>query len=212
MIAATLLLALNLGTPREAILECMAYYQGLKKFSMDIKHQNSSGLFPGKYEQKLEWNGPKNWSLNVVKPSEFKPVDGEPGSLAPTYLCKDGELIERLTGGSERPGSEATDQTMPGWEVSGGPIMSWLAGTPSGKYYADGLPKDSGMSISLTWGSLKKWQDLSVREIILTTATAQGESRKFSMFLDVEKPRLLGLSLEDFYKNGWVKYSGQSGE
>src|SRR5579871_5779178 len=74
-----------------ALLESVRkHYCSLKTFSMTIEHHDDTGLFPGEYTQKLQFEKEKRFELKVTKPNP-KEISGL-GGKAPDYYC-DGTIV-----------------------------------------------------------------------------------------------------------------------
>ncbi|MBA3725345.1 MAG: hypothetical protein H0W86_02570 [Armatimonadetes bacterium] len=199
----TLLAALSLvplqNRANDLLLDVRSHYGGLKRFEATITHHNSSGLFRGDYEQHLVWNGKHTFELTVTKKSDFKPVAERPGSLAPDYRAKGGTLTTLRPNGTEDT-SPLVDEphTMPGWEVSGGPALTFLENTHNADFY---FKPPSGFEVSLSMGAKKLWQTRAVREIVLDIKF-EGREWKLSTFVDAKRPLFVGFA----YDGGWMLY------
>ena len=93
-------------------------------FQCTLVHDNSSGLFPGRYEQSLKWKKGGRFELKVTKPTTFTPREGNPGSVAPDFYSNGKEVTAAFT---NRPWTQDEIQhdknSMPGWEVSTGLLL-----------------------------------------------------------------------------------------
>lgn len=199
MVTAWLLpLVLLSPTPKEALTELRKNYESLKTFEMRIVHHNSSGLFPGDYEQKLTWKAPKEFKLKVTKAAK-----GEERT-APDYICDGINVVD--TGGSHPNHSEPinTDlNRMPGWEVSGGQILGWLMKSPSSQLMEN---PPAQFKVAFTWGDAKEWKGTPVKEII---AKIDGVSESMNLFLSTDGKRLLGWTSTFNKKDASVQYLDQ---
>src|SRR5437016_3728633 len=114
MLATLALLSLvPTSTAQDAMMEVRRSYESMQGFSMTIAHHDSSGLFPGEYEQMLSWKKGGVFELKISKP-----VSGNPSRKAPDYYCN-GKYVW-WAGGSSAPGSESVlhdPNSSPGWEV-----------------------------------------------------------------------------------------------
>src|SRR5688572_23282979 len=201
LFAAFALFALQ-NPAKDLLLEVRKHYAGLKRFEATIVHHNSSGLFPGDYEQRLTWTGKNTFELIVTKRSGFKPVDGKTGWLAPDYRAKDGMVTSRRTDGSEDRSSVVPHpNTSPGWEVSGGPALMFLENTRGADFWFN---PPSGFSIALSMGATQLWQERAVREIV-ADMKGQGQTLKVSIFIDPKLPLLVGVAHNDA-GGGWTIY------
>lgn len=199
----TLLAALTIlsENPKDVLKTIQEEYQQLNSFSMDIEHHNSSGLFPGSYQQALAWRG-RRFELKVTKASDFKPVDSHPGGLAPNYKC-DGTSVASNPGSVREINTDAN--SMPGWEVSGGFILSWLMKTPSANFLVE-PPK--GFAIEYSFGPTTQWKDLAVNEIILSMS-AGGRKAGMSLYVSPDRKSFLGFESKEITNPGWAIYRNQ---
>lgn len=180
--------------PKAALSAVIARYGGLRSFDATIIHHMDSGLFPGDYVQVLHWTKPTNFTLDVTKPSTAQ------GNRAGNFAC-DGSMVHTVGGShpvSDRP-LNADPNLLPGYEVSGGPILSWLLKSPSAKMFLD-PPK--GMTMSLSWGDPTTWHGVKVRVMNCATTSSAG-SMTMQMFLNDRADEFLGYQ---FKENGTVKY------
>src|SRR5438874_2653083 len=146
----TLCLVITSAAPqpaaRDLLRQAYDYYRHLSGFSMRIEHQDSSGLFPGRYTQTLRWRRDGRFELRVVSPGNRR---------VPDYYA-DGRQILMV-----RPGNvwsteplQPEPNTSPGWEVSGGAIMGWLQDTPSSRFF---LSPPREMPIQCELGPRTSW-------------------------------------------------------
>lgn len=185
---------------KDLLLQVRKHYGELKLFEARIVHHNSSGLFPGDYEQRLVWTGKHTFDLTVTEESNYKPDKERPGMLAPDYQAKDGKVTFRRPNGAQVVSSVVPDpNTMPGWEVSGGFALTFLESTASADFFTKPPP---GMEAVLSMGSQKIWQDRAVREIVLNFK-AQNQTLKLSLFVDGKRPLFVGYAMDD---GGWMLY------
>jgi hypothetical protein len=192
----TALLALAVIAPFDAtslLDEAAKHYGGLKRYEATVEHHNDSGLFPGDYTQKLVWTGKGKFTLKVTKGA--KPEG--PRGTAPDYTA-DGTRVK-----SVHPNGTLSEETVtprpnssPGWEVSGGLILSFLEQTELSKMIRQGTEK-----IAMTWtmGKVTKWQNLPVRELI----GSFNKKASVHVFLEAKSPRIVGLSNPT---GGWMIY------
>lgn len=181
-------------------------YLLMDSLSMVIRHHNSSGLFPGDYTQELRYLKPGRFELKVKSKAKFTPTEGIPGGLAPDYFC-DGKVVASVRDKAVISTSpvEPDPNTMPGWEVAGGPILGWLMGSPASKSY---IEPPAGLKTTLRFGTRAKWQGEEVREILLTL----GDSKTglvVSLFIDRLGRRLVGFEWNPGGKTGWAHYTKQ---
>lgn len=173
---------------------------------MTIRHKDSSGLFPGSYTQELRYLKPGRFELKVKTKSKFNPTEGAPGALAPDYYS-DGKTVASVRDKAVVSTNPVTPEpnTMPGWEVSGGPILGWLMDSPSSRAYID---PPAELKTTLRFGSRTKWQGEDVREILLT----MGDSKTglvVSFFIDRLGRRLVGFEWSPGGRIGFAHYSKQ---
>ncbi|HWA84184.1 MAG TPA: hypothetical protein VG820_12145, partial [Fimbriimonadaceae bacterium] len=129
---AALLLLAPAPSPVDDLLHALRNYQKLDSFSATVEHQDASGLYPGHYTENLKWRKDGRFELKTVQKSDFKPVEHNPGTIAPDWYC-DGSYVAWIDSGMPKRTTPITPDpnTSPGWEVSGGPILSSLMKTPS---------------------------------------------------------------------------------
>ena len=152
-------------TPKEALEEVVKHYQSLKSFTATVECHDASGLFPGNYTQTLKWKKGNRFELLVTVKSDFVKVEGNPGSEPPDYFSNGKEvLMQKYDGASSTRSMDMGPNTMPGWEVSGGPILGWLLDSPSSKFF---LSTPEGFKLSYAWGDRKEWEGTEVREVKL---------------------------------------------
>ncbi len=171
--------------------EAMLYYQGLDSFEVDIVHDNTSGLFPGKYEQHLKVRKDMRFELKVTKPSAEE-------HRAPDYYSNGTMVYEDW---KHKPEASLTEpimrpNTVPGWEVSSGLLLSWVCKTPTGKTWVNGAP---GWEMKFTEVKESEWHEKPVRETTLDMG-APGSDNRFVMtiYFDPEKPIIRGWTSKDF--------------
>ncbi len=182
-------------------------YLALDSFSMTVRHKDSSGLFPGEYTQELRYLKPGRFELKVKSKSKFNPTEGLPGTLAPDYYCN-GNTVASVRDKSVISTNPVTPEpnTMPGWEVAGGPILGWLMDSPNSKAYID---PPAGLKTTLRFGTRTKWQGEEVREILMM----MGESKTglvVSFFIDRLGRRLVGFEWSPGGRTGFAHYSKQN--
>lgn len=198
MVTSLLLIAFGTGPDAKQVLESVIRnYQDAKEFRAHLTHHNSSGLFPGDYEQDLVWNAPKTFTLKVTKASKAD-------RTAPDYIS-DGKTVKSMRSGKlERSDSvEIPDNTSPGWEVSGGMAMSWLMKTQVGSFF---LTPPPNFTVKYRFGDTKEWQGTPVSEII-GDFTMDGNPVPIHIFLNPSRTALVGLSTESPQLTGYMKYT-----
>ncbi len=180
-------------TPQELLAQIHAHYQGLSSFSMQITHQDSSGLYPGAYTQQLQWQRGGRFELRNTSPQnkalrEDPSPPNEPRAI-PDFVADSTQVVSVLPSGTRRTEQEGPrPNSVPGWEVTGGSILSWLQDTPMGQLLLTPPPGTFG-----TWsfGPRTVWHGQKVREL-LAQWTNQGQTDTSSYFLSATSPTLVG--------------------
>jgi hypothetical protein len=197
-LVASLVLAPPLPSPLETLREVRKNYEALSSFKCRIVHHNSSGLFPGDFEQELSWETPAKFSLKVIKPSKAK-------VQAPNYTC-DGRNVTSEGGKDAWNGTDPinTDPNhSPGWEVSGGLAMAWLMKTPSADYF---MNPPAPIKLDYAWGKTTKWQGVPVSEVVGSIAV-QSEKGTISLFLTPDRRYLVGYRYTQGKFGGHMRYA-----
>ena len=204
MITSSIISLFLLQTPTASAMavftQTLARYEKLDSFSTDIEHDFSSGLFPGQYKQHLEFKRGKGFKLVVTSLRVAAIKD----KIAPDYYC-DGVNVTTVGrfDGTQPINKDANSS--PGYEVSGGLIMTWLLDSPL-KGLLD-KPRE-GMKIEADWGPRKLWHDEKVDEIIFKV-TMGGDSTVSHFFLDPDHKRLIGNEWFNVSKLGYKIYRNQ---
>ena len=187
---------------KDALVKVMAHYQSLKLFDATLVHHNDSGLFPGDYVQSLSWEAPNSFSLKVTTPAS-----GE-SHRAPDFTCTNGSI--HTEGGTypTRPDEPLnTDiNTMPGYEVSGGPILSWLLKSPSANLVID---PPNGMTATYAWGQPGLWHNMDVKVIMMTWTVSKNNSQLVKLYLNPKGDELVGWQYQLNGKTGYLIYKNQ---
>ena len=183
---------------------------------MNVVNQDSSGLFPGRYTQHFAWRQPAEFALRLVsRGPDSRPLDNYYGS---------GEQIHEVGNMNPSVQERVTPNIAPGWEVSGGLIVSWLEKTQNADY---DRPSDH-IRYQLSWGPRTLWHNYAVREIRIavfanepqpsSTAELVGDQNSpqptpinaGSYFIDPRSKTLVGF---EWQKNdgsiGWAEYVDQ---
>ena len=190
-------------TPKEALENVIKHYQSLTSYSATIESHDGSGLFPGNYEQTLKWKKGGRFEIIVTKKSDYVPQADMPGLQAPDYFCNGTDVLMRRADGTSSVRSIVVDaNTMPGWEVSTGLLLTWLQNSLIGRFLFE---PPAGLKTEFSWGERKDWEGQPVREV-LVTMNAQGDTWTVSLFLDSEKPVLIGQESKREGKRGWMRY------
>ena len=108
--------------------------------------------------------------------------------------------MRKPSGASSTRSIDVGPNTMPGWEVSGGPILGWLLDSPSSKFI---LSPPEGFKLSYGWGDRKEWEGTEVREVMLKIG---GPIDSASLFLGANEPRLVGQEYLENKKRHWMRY------
>jgi beta-lactamase regulating signal transducer with metallopeptidase domain len=167
--------------PVELLKRVRAHYQRLDSFSMRLRHQDSSGLYPGKFSQSLEWKKGGRFVLKVLEQgAKLVPDDYADGKQVVT-IFPDGRR-ETTKGVQPEPNFS------PGWEVTGGVIMSFLQNTQTGEFLFSPPP---GRSFKWSIGSKTEWQGKPVRELV-AEITSENRTTRGSLFVDKATEALLG--------------------
>jgi hypothetical protein len=187
-------------TAKAVFLQTMERYAKLDTFSTDIEHDFSSGLFPGKYRQHLEFKRGKGFKLVAKSPLGID----RPKGVADDYYCDGAEVtsVGRFSG--TRPINK-DNNTVPGYEVTGGLILTWLLDSPTKGFY-DQPPKE--IKISVDWGKRKTWHNQQVVEVIYKV-TIEKDTQVVSFFLDPSHVRLIGDEAMNNGKLGYMLYQNQ---
>jgi hypothetical protein len=197
-VAIAALLAVGLQpTAVDLLKQVRDHYLSLTTFSMRIEHQDSSGLFPGKYTQTMRWRSGGRFELLVTAQDKKK---------VPDFYADGKQVLWIRPGNRWTTGGLMPDKnTMPSWEVSAGPIVGWLQDTPSGKMFLD-PPKE----IPIRWhfGLHTTWHGQTVRELAARMA-GRNDAAGFSLFLDDRRRLLVGMENRSNAKVGWEMYTDQ---
>jgi len=192
-------------TPQDMLTQVRDHYGSLSSFSMQITHQDSSGLYPGRYTQHLQWRrgtqvegsrghfvlrnmSPSNKTLREDLVTTNDGTQNAPRTV-PDFLA-DGRHVRSLwPGGKQTTDWEAPQpNSVPGWEVTGGSILSWLQDTPTGRFY---LTPPPGVTLQWSIGPRTLWRGQKVQEL-LAQVTNQGQTDTSSYFLSATSPTLVG--------------------
>ncbi len=191
--------------PQQAMLGTLDRLAKLDSFAATLVHNDSSGLFPGAFTQELKWKKGGQFELLVTKPNKQKLVPDGLGGYAPNYYSNGTDVLSFWQGRAQATGSIKPDPgTSPGWEVSGGPIVSFLTDTGVSKFYKN--PPEH-IKLSFTWGERLKWQGEEVREVQMVMT--QGDvTLPISMFLSKDAREFVGYEWETAPKKaGWLHYT-----
>lgn len=187
----------------DVLLRTLETYRAARTFRMQIVHEDSSGLFPGAFEQTLSAKG-RRFELRVSKP---RPDEG-PG--APDYFCngqsvfvlRDGELFEEPL--------EVPEGRSPGWEVTGGLILSSIVQSNAVR----ALAKTREAKPAWEWRMPEpdEWHGADVWRISVLQPDGEGTKRSVAtLYLDSSRKRLVGFTWAPGgkLKQGSARYLGQ---
>jgi len=208
MILAALLLTQSHGKNAQTVLfETLAHYQTLDSFSASIEHDESSGLFPGKYAQKLSWKKGGHFELVVVKPQVYKPKSARRNN-APNYYANGQMVTSVYSDGRQRTDTIQNEPNeTPGWDVSGGLIMSFLQKTNTETIFRN---PPRGFTMTYSFGTQKRWRGEAVRDILMTFGTGK-LSHSANVYLAANAPKLLGFTVSSSpdHPAGYMYYRDQ---
>lgn len=200
MIATILSLAsLIEDSPKQAFQNAMSNYSKMTSFSADLVHDHSSGLFPGKYEQHLDFVKGKGFKLVVTGLKGTRPSD-----CAPDYFC-DGKDVTTI---GRNEGTRALNQDAnisPGYEVSGGLILTWLLESPNKDIFNN---PPNGVKFNFSWGKDTSWHSQKVSEIVVKVEVEK-VSNSVSIFFDPEQKQMVGFEYVADKQTGWMMYKNQ---
>lgn len=200
-------LVLSSGPADESLMDqARTHYRSLDSFSMTIEHEDSSGLFPGRYTQSLKWRKGGRFELIVTKPSDYVPKADQFGSVAPDYFC-DGKTVVSVhrTGGRTSGSLRRDPNSTPGWEVSGGLILSWLMDGSIANNLAN---PPSGWKIETLPGPEKTWNDTKVRTLVLRFSQGS-RSLEAQLYFSTQGPELVGMEWSSEGKTLSVRFLDQ---
>ncbi|MCW5936629.1 MAG: hypothetical protein KIT11_04905 [Fimbriimonadaceae bacterium] len=187
---------------RDLFLSVLDSYAARSSVALKIDHQDSSGLFPGRFEQELKWKKGRRFTLLLVK---GEGSDAVSSGLPPDYYC-DGERVLVVTSSGEKAEEPIErENVMPGWEVTGDVVLSWLMGTENKKYWAS---PPAGIETEFTMGEDREWMGEKAKTINFSFVR---EDQKFEsvFYISEDKTRYLGASYELNGKKAWVHYKEQ---
>lgn len=202
MLAALLFVVASPQTDAKQVLQdIQAAYRKLDSLSVTIEHHDSSGLYPGDYTQELKWKKGGRFELKVTK---LNPKDvASPGSKAPDYFCDGKDVLTIRPDGSRSSRPVNTDPNIsPGYEVSGGLIMTILLDSPSGKVIMN-PPAALGMTWSL--GEEVEWKGEKGKQLILSIER-QGQKANGTFYYAEGPLKLLGMEFKADKQQGWSHY------
>ena len=184
-------------TPVELLQMVRSHYESLNQFSMTIRHQDTSGLYPGSFTQKLAWKRGGPFTLSVVSPGNQK---------VPNFRATGQQVISTYPDGRKlTAGLQIDPNTSPGWEVTGGLILSFLQHTPLSEFF---LHPPKGMEIAWSYGSRTNWKGMKVKELVATVAGG-GHSEPVHFFINEAGKQLIGFEWKGNGKLGYAIYSDQ---
>jgi hypothetical protein len=194
---ALLLAAAVQPSPTDLLRQVRDQYQSLSSFSMRIENQDSSGLFPGRFSQTLRWRRGGRFELVVIPKAHPK---------VPNFYADGRQVLWIRPGNEWNTGELVPDaNTMPGWEVSAGPILGWLQSTHSSRFF---LEPPRGMKIDWSYGPRATWRGQKVREL-RSKLVQEKRASTISLFVDPEHKLLLGMEYPLNGKLGSALYADQ---
>lgn len=191
-------------TPQEMLTQARDHYHRLSSFSMQMVQHDSSGLYPGAYTQQLDWKrgtqtdgNDGQFSLRNLSPGNkalregFDSVPGDRPRAVPDFFADGRQVVTVEPSGKQTKEWEAAVPNIsPGWEVTGGLILSWLQKTPNGDFISNPPP---GMKIIWSIGPRTVWHGLKVREVRgQISHEGQPGTLMGSFFLGASSPTLVG--------------------
>lgn len=186
---ASLALLTPQGDGKALIEQLSKRYGELHSFESTIVHYNSSGLYPGSYEQSLKWKAGK-FELKVTKRSDSVPKEGSVGTTAPDFYCNGREVLYVRDSRIEARNNPVPDQnSMPGWEVSGGFIISFLQKTRNAQWLLN-PPEPFTLTCKLL--EPKEWKGERARPIELMVTKGGDEQVTLVLFVAADELRLIG--------------------
>ena len=225
------------GTATAAIVDVKNHYLSAKSFTMRIVNQDSSGLYPGHSTQRFVWTCPMNFALTLTskRPAHMHPhMVANVGLMGnvPDDFYGQGDSVREVGPGYPQTQKRVTFNQMPGWEVSGGFIVSWLERTPVGDMFEKPMPEwPAGAHVRLDWGPRTIWHGHGVREIVATESMdpphpvaaeivpgsapaktaprSEQNSDSVSLFIDPRSKTLVGVETREKGKVGWAEYLDQ---
>ncbi|MBX3119407.1 MAG: hypothetical protein KF784_10100 [Fimbriimonadaceae bacterium] len=196
--------AIQSDSPRQVLLDLRDRYTKLESLSVEIEHDFSSGLFPGKYQQELLVSKKNGFRLTV----KVDKCEKRPDGCAYDYYYSAGKKVVTLRGDERFTADLNTDENqMPGYEVTGSMILSWMLKSPAIDRFFE-PPK--GYKFDYAWGSRTEWHGQKTKEIVLKiTQTEAKEGPEVWMFLSEDKKKFLGHEWKSQGKVGYQLYSNQ---
>lgn len=203
-IAFATFLAMQADDPKQALLDLRNSYAKLESLSVELEHDFSSGLFPGKFRQELLFSKKLGFRLTVKAPKGEARPEGSPYD----YYYSAGKQVITQRDGEQFTADLNTDANrMPGYEVTGSLMLSWMLESPSSKRFFD-PPK--GYKFEYSWGSRTEWHGQKTKEIVLKiTQTEAKEGPEVWMFLSEDKKKFLGHEWKSQGKVGYLLYTNQ---
>jgi hypothetical protein len=177
-------------------------YRDSRSFRMRIVHEHSSGLFPGTFEQTLAARG-RRFELRVSQPPSE-------GASPPDYYCN-GQAVFLLRGGElfEEP-LEVPEDRSPGWEVTGGLILSAIVQSNAARALAK--TRESKPAWEWRLPEPDEWKGMGVQRVSVLQDDGEGTKRTVvTLYLDAGMRRLVGFSWspDGRQKRGSARYLDQ---
>lgn len=170
--------------PRLLMEKARSHYAGARAFSMIIYNHDSSGLFPGDYTQRLDWQSDGKFTLKVTSPGN---------KTVPDFVSDGSQVMAIYPDGHREVMPPPDSNNSPGWEVSAGFILGWLENTPLSNDVIGGIP--GAVMTRWSYGPRTQWHGRHVKELILRLTfgpQAGGRSGAASFFVDPATKEYVG--------------------
>lgn len=195
---APLLIALLPTDGWETMAGVLDKYTKHKSLTCHIIHADSSGLFPGTFEQSLAWKSGGRFELKVTKPPVA--TAGAESRGVPDYYC-DGKRVLTVWPSGERSEDKIKEEnSSPGWEVTTGLILMWLMDSPNKNLFTK---PPTGIQFTFALGAEEDWD--GSRALPLQVSVEQDGNpvpATASFFMSNDKALFLGYHWEQGGKKG----------
>ncbi len=169
----TLLIAVSVAiqqSPGAMLQRVAAGYQRLESVSLSIDREDGAN-------QVLKWARPSRFELLATKQPE--------GSKLPDWLCDGQQVTTRWSDRVDRKERSNAKDSIPAYELSAGPILSWLLRSDFGDRW---LKSEKGSKIDYSWGPKIDYHGSAVREVDVSI----DERAPARFFVSVDGKRLIG--------------------
>lgn len=189
---------------KQTLLDLRESYSKLDSMRVSIEHDFSSGLFPGKYVDDLLISKEHGFRLLVRPGSDGK----RPEKSSMDYYCVKNQVTVIRNDGERMTLPLNTDaNTLPGYEVSGSFLLSWMLKSPA---YDLLMKPPQGYRFEYSWGSRNEWHDVKVKEIIVKAIQEKAtDGQPISLFTSEDKRKLVGMEWRIGDKTGFLLYKDQ---